>query len=160
MIHKSLIINRGSPRLFQEYEEHREDQAGESRQVVPLEGLALEEEVDDDREDGQRDGFLDDLELHQIERAAVARETDAVGGDGEAVLEEGDAPGEQDDQDQRPAGRDLHFLQFEMAVPRERHEDVRADQHQDGPDSLHTFVRKVRKDTMNPGICGRLLRCF
>ena len=102
--------------------------------MVPLEVLALEEEVDDDGEDGQGDDLLDDLELHEVEGAAVAREADAIGGDSEAVLEEGDSPREKNDEDERPAGRDLHLLQFEMAVPRERHEDVRADQHQDGPE--------------------------
>ena len=110
--------------------------------MVPVQGLALEEEMDDDREDSQRDGFLDDLELHQVEGPAVAAEADAVGRYREAILEESDPPGEEDDQDQRPAGRDLHFLQFEMAVPRERHEDVRAHEHQDSPDSLHTFFNK------------------
>ena len=71
------------------------------------------------------------------EGAAVLGVADAVGGDGEAVLEEGDAPREQDDQYEGPARRYLHFTQFEMPVPGERHEDVRADEHEYGPDSLH-----------------------
>ena len=104
--------------------------------MVPLQGLALEQEGDDDREDGQGDDFLDDLELHQVEGTAVAVEADAVGRDGEAVLEKSDAPGEEDDEDERPAGGNLHLLEFEMAVPRERHEDVRKDEHDDGPDTL------------------------
>ena len=137
--------------LFQEDEEHREDQAEEGGEVVPLEGLALEEEVDDDREDGQGDGFLDDLQLHEVEGTAVAGEADAVGRDGEAVFEEGDAPGEQDDQDQRPAGRDFHLLEFEVAVPRECHEDIRADQHQDSPNSLlHNACFQKKRAKIQP----------
>ena len=104
--------------------------------MVPLDGLALEEEGDDDREDGQGDRFLDDLALHQVEGAAVAVEADAVGGDGEAVFEEGDAPRKEDDEEEGPAGGDLHLLQLEMAVPREGHEDVREHEHDDGPDAL------------------------
>ena len=103
--------------------------------------ISIEQEGEDDREDGQGDHLLDDLELHQVERTAVAVEADAVRRDGEAVLEEGDAPREQDDEDERPAGRYLHLLEFEMPVPRERHEDVRKDEHDDGPDTLlHSSV--------------------
>ena len=108
--------------------------------MVPLDGLALEEEGDDDREDGQGDRFLDDLELHQVEGAAVSVEADAVGGDGEAVFEEGDAPRKEDDEDEGPAGGNLHLLQLEMAVPGERHEHVREDEHKDGPESVHGFI--------------------
>ena len=104
--------------------------------MVPLHGLALEKEGDDDGEDGQGDHFLDHFELHQVEGTAVAVEADPVRRDGEAVLEEGDAPREEDDEDERPAGGDLHLLEFEMTVPRECHEDVREHEHDDGPDAL------------------------
>ena len=92
--------------------------------MVPLDGLALEQEGDDDGEDGQGDHFLDDLELHQVEGTAVALEADPVRRDREAVFEEGDAPGENDDQNQRPVRGDFHLLQFEMAIPGKRHENV------------------------------------
>ena len=104
--------------------------------MVPLHGLALEKEGDDDGEDGQGDHLLDHLELHQVEGTAVPVEADAVRRNGEAVLEEGDAPREEDDEDERPAGGDLHLLEFEMTVPGECHEDVRKDEHDDGPDTL------------------------
>ena len=110
--------------LFQEGEEDGEDEEGESDEVVPVDGLPLEDEQDDDGEDREGDDFLDDLELDEVERASVLGVTDAVGGDGQAVLEESYAPREQDDQDERPSGRNLHFTQFEMPVPCERHEDV------------------------------------
>ena len=114
--------------------------------MVPLDGLSLEKEGDDDGEDGQGDHFLDDLELHQVEGAAVALEADPVRRDGEAVLEEGDAPGEQDDEDERPAGGDFHLLELEVTVPGERHEDVREDEHDDGPDALlHILLDLGRK---------------
>ena len=98
--------------LLQEGEEDGENQAGEGCEMVPVEGLSLEDEQDDYREDRKGDHFLDDLELDEVERTAVLGVTDAVGRDGEAVLEEGDAPGEQDDQDERPARRNLHFTEF------------------------------------------------
>ena len=78
--------------LFQEGEEDCEDEAGESDEVVPVDGLSLEDEEDDNGEDREGDDFLDDLELDEIERAAVLGVADAVGGDGQAVLEESYAP--------------------------------------------------------------------
>lgn len=122
--------------LFQEGEEDCEDEAGESDEVVPVDGLSLEDEEDDDGEDSEGDDFLDDLELDEVERAAVLGVADAVGRYGQAVLEESYAPREQDDQDERPSGRNLHFTEFEMPVPGERHEDVRADEHEYRPNTL------------------------
>ena len=106
--------------------------------MIPLDRLTFEQEGDDDGEDGEGNHFLDHFELHQVEGTAVALEADAVGRDGEAVLEEGNAPREEDDEDKRPAGGDFHLLQLEMAVPGERHEYVREDKHQDGPETLHS----------------------
>ena len=105
--------------------------------MVPLDRLSLEQEGDDDGEDGQGDHLLDDFQLHQVERTAVAQEADPVGRDGEAVLEEGDAPREQDDEDEGPSGGYFHLLQLEMAVPREGHEDVGKHQHQNSPKPFH-----------------------
>ena len=126
--------------LFQEGEEDGEDDAEEGDDVVPVDGLSLEDEGDDDGEDGQGDDLLDDLELDEVEGTAVLGITYAVGRDREAVLEEGDAPGEQDDQYERPARGDFHFAEFQMPVPGERHEDVRADKHQYGPNALHVLA--------------------
>ena len=105
--------------------------------MVPLDGLPLEQEGDDDGEDGEGNHLLDHFELHQIEGTAVSHEADAVGRHGEAVLEKSDSPGKEDDEDERPAGGDFHFLQLEMAVPGERHKYVRKDEHQNGPKALH-----------------------
>ena len=108
--------------------------------MVPLDGLPLEQEGDDNGEDGEGNHLLNYLELHQVEGPAVALEAQAVGRNGKAVLEKGDAPGKEDDEDERPAGGNFHFLQFEMAVPGERHEHVREDEHKDGPESVHGFI--------------------
>lgn len=85
--------------LLEEGEEDGQDQADEGGEVVPVQGFALEEEGDDQGEYGERDGLLDHFELHEVERAAVSGVADAVGRDGEAVLEECYAPGEEYDQD-------------------------------------------------------------
>ena len=114
--------------------------------MVPLDRLPFEQEGDDDRKDGQGNHFLDDLELHQVERPSVALEADPVRRDGEAVFEEGDAPGKQDDEDERPARGDFHLLELEMPVPGERHENVRKHEHDDSPDALlHILLDLGRK---------------
>ena len=133
---KGAISGMPGGALFQEGEEDGEDEAGESDEVVPVDGLPFEDEEDDNREDREGNDLLDDLELDEIERTAVLGVADAVGGYGQAVLEERYSPGKQDDQDERPSGGDLHFTQFEMPVPCERHENVRADEHEYCPDTL------------------------
>ena len=55
--------------------------------MVDGEGLILEEDQHEDGEDGQREELLDDLELPEVERAAVADEADSVGRHHEAVLD-------------------------------------------------------------------------
>ena len=120
------------PLLFQEDEEDRKDQAGEGREMVPLEGLALEQEHRHDREHRQRNDLLDDFQLHEVERAPVVDEADAVRRDLGAILEKGDAPRQEDDPDKRPTVRQFHFLEFEMAVPGQRHETVAENEQQDG----------------------------
>ena len=103
--------------------------------MVPLQGLSLEQEHGDDGKDRQGDDFLDDLELHEVERASVLDETDPVGGYLGAILEKRDTPGEEDDAEQRPALGDFHFLQFEVAVPGQGHESVGDNEQGDSVES-------------------------
>lgn len=84
----------------------------------------MEEETHDDGENGQRDDFLNNLQLHEGEGAAVTLETNTVGRDGKAVLNEGDAPREGDDTDEGPVVADACLLKTQMAVPGKCHEYV------------------------------------
>ena len=88
-------------------------------------------------EDGERDDFLDHLELDGSE-AAVA---DAVGGNLEAVLEEGDRPADDDD---FPEGL---ALVFQMAIPGDGHEDVGTDEENDCP-HLWGLMRRERLELL------------
>ena len=76
------------------------------------------------RENRERNCFLDDLQLHQAEWTAVDSTANAVGGNHKAIFKEGESPGGEDDKNQRPVGADVHFFNFEIAVPSERHEYV------------------------------------
>ena len=96
--------------------------------MVKREGLLLEEDQHEDGEDGQREELLDHLELPEVERSAVVNEADTVGGHHEAVFDQGDAPAEKDDQRQREFAEPSGTLQFQVTVPRERHEDIRTNE--------------------------------
>ena len=94
--------------------------------MVPLERFRVEYRYRDGRENCERNRFLDDLQLHQAEGTAVDAAADAVGGNHEAVFKEGESPGGEDHENQRPIGADVHFFKFEVAVPSECHKDVGA----------------------------------
>ena len=66
---------------------HCQDQAAEACEMVPLEGVALDEEYGKEREDHQRDNLLDNLELPERKWTAELVAADAVGWHLEAVLE-------------------------------------------------------------------------
>ena len=87
-----FVISKFFLKLFQKYEEDGEDEAGEGYEMVPLQGLAFEHDCDHEGEDSERDHFLDYLQLHKVERSAVAVETDAVSGYLCAVFEERHTP--------------------------------------------------------------------
>ena len=126
LAHEAYIISFPITALkLVEHEKGSGDEAAEGYGVVPAE-LVAEVEDGEDSEDGERDDFLHDLELIGREGARA----DAVGGDLEAVLEEGDRPADDDD---LPEG-DVAI--FEMSVPGEGHEDVGADEKKDGPHAV------------------------
>src|SRR5262249_17141395 len=71
-------------------------------------------------EDQERDDLLNGLELgRRIDRAAPP-----IGRHRHAIFDEGDPPARKDDTKER------HFLEAQMAIPGERHEDIGADQKQ------------------------------
>jgi len=86
----------------------------------------------EDGEDRQRDDFLNYFELHGRETAI----TDTVRGHLEAVLEEGNAP---TDDDYLPQ---LLLPIFQVAVPGNGHKDVGADEEHDGP---HLYLGYARE---------------
>ena len=121
-------------RLFPEDEVDRQYQAEETCEVVPAQGVRLHENQREQREDRERDHFLDDFQLPDRERPAELRRPDAVGRNLEAVFEQGDAPAQQDDR-QHAEAFEFRF-ECDMPVPCERHEGVRYDEQGDGGDSF------------------------
>ncbi len=127
LLHKEWRIEdfaRLAGTLFHEHEVHCEDKAGEGGEVIPVKFLAAEDEHREDGEYCQGDDFLDNLELHEVEWAAVGFEADAVGRYLTGVFEECYCPREDNDGDERPIVHELHLLHFKMSVPSECHKDV------------------------------------
>ena len=95
LFHSANIMHfsfRCNKKLLFEGKKHREDDEEESDDMVPSEGLGLEDRDHDDGKDGQRDGFLYDFQLDKVERSTVLHGTDAVGGNHEGIFEQGDSP--------------------------------------------------------------------
>ena len=88
---------------------------------------------------------MNDLQLHQAERTAIDAAADAVCGNHKAVFKEGKAPRSENHKNQRPVGADVHFFEFEVAVPGGGHKDVTDDQENDCKDSGFHDVVDSRK---------------
>ena len=71
---------------------------------------ALEHDVGNDAEHGQRDTLLDDLQLNEVEGTAVLDETKTVGRHLTAVFEEGNAPREYYNAEERPVAAGARLL--------------------------------------------------
>ena len=110
--------------LFEEGEEDGDDQEDEGDKVVPVQGLGLEAEGQDEREHYQRDALLNHLKLNQIERAAGNIGSDAVGRNHNAILKESQSPRGQNNKNKRPVCTDFHLLEFKVSIPRECHQDI------------------------------------
>ena len=80
--------------LCHKYQIDGTDDEEERQDVVPVQVGALEHDVGNDAEDGQRDALLNDLQLNEVEGTAILYEANAVGRHLTAVLKEGDAPRE------------------------------------------------------------------
>ena len=118
----------GAKRSFQECEEYCPDDEDEGDDVVPLQRFVVEDCRRDNCEYRDGDGFLDDLQLHQVEGPAVDLASDVVRGNHEEVFDEGHAPRSENHEDERPVGRNVHFLELEVPVPGRGHEHVADDE--------------------------------
>ena len=117
--------------LFQESKENRGDNKQECDNMIPLQCFCVENRDCNCRKDRQGNSFLNDFQLHQAEWTAVDAAANAVGRNHKAVFKEGEPPGSEDDENQRPVGADVHFFKFEVAVPSKSHENVGAAEKED-----------------------------
>ena len=92
--------------------------------MIPVQTLSLKENVSDDRKDDERNAFLYDLELYEVEGASVIYKTDTVGGYLTAIFKEGYGPTEGDNSNEWPMAAGTSLLKFEMSIPCQRHEYV------------------------------------
>ena len=104
---------------------NRQNQTHEGSQMIPMQGLALEEDSRKYGKDNQGDYLLDDLQLHQCERTSILHETDSVGGNLEKVLEKGDRPRKSHYTNERKGFKPTEcLLHLQVTIPGEGHKDV------------------------------------
>ena len=60
--------------------------------MVPMQVLTLEHNIGNHSKDAKADAFLYDLQLYEVERTAIAIETNAVGWHLTAILKQSDTP--------------------------------------------------------------------
>src|SRR5258708_25572501 len=122
-----------------EHEEGPSHQAAKRGEVVPMQ-LVAKIKGREDPKDRQRDHLMDHLEL--VRRKGLR--ANPVGGHLQAVLEESDAPTDQNHLQQR------YLAKLQMPVPREGHKDVRANQQQNSPHVRCVSSRSMKgqKDKM------------
>ncbi len=92
--------------------------------MVPMQVLTLEQDIGYHGEYAQTDTFLYHLQLHKVERTAIALKTHAVGRHLAAILKKGNAPTEGYHPKQRPMAAHTRLLQTKMPVPSQCHEDI------------------------------------
>ena len=72
--------------------------------------VALKHDVGNNGKDGQRNALLHNLQLYEAERSAVADESQPVGWHLATILEERNAPRENNHSEQRPVVADARLL--------------------------------------------------
>ena len=92
--------------------------------MIPMECFALEHAHSNNGENGQRNNFLNNFQLEKRKRSAIANKADSVARHLKAIFKESQAPGEKYHTYQWPTVGNLHLAEFQMSVPRKRHEDV------------------------------------
>ena len=85
--------------------------------MIPVQTLSLKEDISDDCKDDERNAFLYDLELYEVERTSVIYKTDTVGGYLTAIFKEGYSPAEGDNSNEWPMATCTCLLKFEMPIP-------------------------------------------
>ncbi len=111
--------------------------------MVDTERLVFEENNSKYRKNRQRDHFLNNFQLPQVERSPIARETDPVGWHLQGILKQGDAPTYENHPEQPQIIKPVHFLELQMPVPRERHKRVGQHQQSNGENGLfHPMISK------------------
>ena len=70
-----LLQRNRNKQLFHEHQIDGADNEEERQDMVPMQVCALEHDVGNDAEHGQRDTLLYDLQLNEVERSAILYKT-------------------------------------------------------------------------------------
>ena len=92
--------------------------------MIPMKRFALEKDGGEHCKNGECDDLLDDFQLQERERSAIAHEANAVGRHLTGIFRQGNEPRKEDDAVERPVRDDFHLLEFQVSIPCEGHENV------------------------------------
>lgn len=127
-------------KIHSQYQKHKADQ------VIHPEAFVFEKKHSKQGKNRERDHFLYDFQLPQVERTAIFRIAHSVGRHLKDIFKKGDAPTDQNDAHQSETAEPVHFLEFQMPVPRKCHKGIGEDQKQYSEKAVvHTFNKKVQK---------------
>ncbi len=115
---EALLASRKKCEINRSYKQ------GERHEMIPVETFAFEQERCHNREHDKSQRLLDNLELNERERTAVALESYAVGRNHKRVFHKRNEPGKQNHTDKRPVFGDSGRLQLQVAIPRKSHKHV------------------------------------
>ena len=123
--------------LFFETKIYGEYHKAEAYHVVPAEFAHLKHFYGDYHKNDEAYNLLNHFELHKVKRTACNLGADAVGRDHHEIFEQRHTPACQNYENQRPILDDSHVRKFQIAIPRQRHENVGDNQKQNSVNSLH-----------------------
>lgn len=112
--------------------------------MVPGDLFAFKNQQAKKDKNGYGNGFLNDFELQQTKRPAIALKTDTVGRHLKTILKKGNAPTDKDDGHQPQVFAPAHFRKFEMAIPGQRHKRIGDGEQSNGIQSFHGINTKRR----------------
>ena len=97
-----VAVSQQHTELLHEHQIDGTDDEEEGQNVVPMQVRALEHDVGNDTEHGQRNALLDDLQLNQVERSAILYEAEPISWNLTAVFKKCYHPRKGDDSDEGP----------------------------------------------------------
>ena len=132
--------------LFLKSKKDRHHQARERHHMVPPECFRFEKSEGENRENRQRNHFLNNFQLKQHERSSVPLKSDPVGRHQKYVLEKRNAPAQHDHQQLRQHIEPPLPPQVQLSVPCESHENIGDNEQSDCKIRFHYGSNQFLRD--------------
>ncbi len=105
--------------------------------MIPFQNLVFKQHESKNSEYHEGNNLLNHFQLQQAKRPAIFLITQSVGGHHEAIFHKSNKPTGQDEAKNPCFFKEFQVLEFQVAIPRERHEDIGEDKQEDGVEAFH-----------------------